>query len=348
MVKNFLILFSLFCASFAYEIKAYSENFYKVEGSQSDNTGFFLSGDSLYKISISGRTKLFNKVAAVFNEKNTCYYLKVSENKCYAGFLTADSGTGAEFELPARYEKPDRFIVYNKVFYILARPFNNNAVIKSDVKKVLIRFNPDSNTLQKIDDVMDFILLDGKPLLLKKGSLDYNGTDIPLLLTGNMMISCIKDSRIVFISNGEGSEVIDLLSGKSIYQYKDNQYPEISESYNLVLEFTDKSVKNINPADSGNSVYYEVRVDGTDENRTETGTGEISKIFYTSLEPGKFHIIKPERWELDKIKGRYIRMNNVYQPGELKIFIPEKRIIKIKFEFDGSVYNINQAVLFNR
>jgi hypothetical protein len=325
---------------------ALPENIYKTNDLSCNNENFVLTEDVLYKINSCNNVKLFNKVAAIFNDKNTLYYVRNSEDKWIAGFLNVNSGTGKEFEISGRYEKLYKFIGFNEVFYFLVHPVKENGSESSATDRVLIRFNPDNNSYQKIDGIVDFILLNGKPLLLKKGILDYNGSIIPLLLTGNMKISFVKDSRIVFISDENGTEVADLLSGKSFYQYRENSIPEYSDDCNLIIEFTDRVSKNQTSPSDENTVYYEVLVDGVDENRTETGRGDICKTFHSKLDTGKYHIIKPERWELDKTKGRYVRVNNILQPGELKILIPDKRIIKIKIEFDGSGYIVNQAVLF--
>jgi hypothetical protein len=64
-------------------------------------------------------------------------------------------------------------------------------------------------------------------------------------------------------------------------------------------------------------------------------------------ETGRYCLIKAERWELDKIKGRYVRVNNVYQPETVKLYVPENRIVKISFIFDGEKYIMNQSVYEN-
>jgi hypothetical protein len=117
------------------------------------------------------------------------------------------------------------------------------------------------------------------------------------------------------------------------------------EIINLIVEFVDVLTESYNSKNSVETIYYEILIDGVEESRTETGRGEISKIFHANLAPGKYHIIRPERWELDKSKSRYVRVNNISQPGELKIFIPENRVIKIRVEFNGSGYKLNQSVL---
>lgn len=348
MVKKIFILFMLFIAFNTGLNPLHAEN-NSGSGSQSSiSTSFNLAGDVLYRTDPAGGIKLYDKVqAAVFDkEKGTLYYIRSSEDRWIAGFLKENSNEGTEFKIPWKYEKLYKFAVSNDIFYYLADPFRENSDDKSVNSPVYVRFNPDKSASQSIEGVTDFFLLNGKSVLLRNNLLDYNGLQIPLTLTGKLKISDIIDSRIAFISGDEGVEVVDLTAEKSIYQYKGDSVPEFSEEYNIILEFEDKFVKNETPSNSENSIYYEIHIDGVEENRTEAGRGELAKVFKSILSPGDYHIIKAERWELDKVKGRYIRMNNVYQPSELKIYIPENRIIKIKIEFNGTGYRINQSVLF--
>lgn len=348
MVKKIFILFALFITFNPELNSAYAEN-NSVSGNQSSvSPGFNLAGDVLYRTAPAGGIKLFDKVlAAVFDrDKGTLYYIRSSEDRWIAGLLKESSNEAIEFKIPWKYEKLYKFSVSNDIFYYLADPFKENTDEKYAAGPVYVRFNPDKSASQSIEGVTDFFLLNGKSVLLRNNLLDYNGLQIPLTLTGNLKISDIIDSRIAFISGDEGGEVVDLTAEKSIYQYKGDSVPEYSEEYNIILEFEDKFVKNETPTGIENSVYYEIRIDGVEENRTGAGRGELVKVFQSILSPGDYHIIKAERWELDQVKGRYTRMNNVYQPSELKIFIPENRIIKIKIEFNGTGYRINQSVLF--
>jgi len=338
------ILFSCFIFNSIY---AYSENNISFQTSVS-NSDYILSGDVLYKIDACNKIRLYDRVAAISKEKDTFYYIRSSGDKWITGFLKSGSVKSSEFEIPGVYEKLYKFTGFNEIFYILADTVNETGSEIPAKKRLLIRFNPDNNKYQAVEEVMDFTLLNGKPVVLKNHSIDYNGMVIPHLLNGDVKILNIIDSRIVFISDGETTEMVDLLSCMSFYQYGDNRVPECSEDYNLIVEFTDIITGSDNVIQSGETVYYEILIDGVEENRTETGRGEISKIFYASLDPGKYHIVRPERWELDKNKGRYVRVNNISQPGEFKIFIPDHRVIKIKLEFNGSGYKVNQSVLFKK
>jgi len=349
MAKKIFILFILVITVCLNKQFLYSEDNSAFNQPSPSALNFTIRGDVLYRLDPESCIKLYDKVAAIYSDKGTLYYIRSSGDKWIAGFFKENSKVSMEFDLPEKYEKLYKFAGSNNIFYFLVQPVNDNGenTGKKPVKvPVFIRFNPDQMNFQKLDGVLDFILLDGKSVILKDKLLDYNGSLIPLLLHGKLKISEIIDSRIAIVSDGEETEIVDIIAEKSIYQYKNNSVPEYPGEYNLVLEFGDNITRSDIPSDMGKSLYYEILVDGAEENRTETGLGALSKIFHTKLAPGRYHIIKAERWELDKSMGRYVRMNNVYQPAELKIYIPENRILKIKIEFNGTSYKINQSVIF--
>jgi hypothetical protein len=350
MTKNPLILLILITSLHFYIDPVYSENVSVDTVHSSGTVKFILDGDVLYKTDSEGRTKLYDKVGAISGDDGAFYYIRSSGDKWIAGIFKNGSEAAVEFDLPGKYGKLYKFAGWNKVFYYSAEPVSetdeNSMVTNPANKPVFIRYNPDQPTFQSVEGVTDFALVDGKSVVLKDNILDYNGLLIPLLLSGKLKITGLIDSRIAVISGEDGTEIVDLIAEKSIYQYREKSVPESPSDHNIILEFGDKITGTGIPTDADNSIYYEILIDGVEETRTETGRGDLSKIFHSKLLPGRYHIIKPERWELDKVKGRYARMNNVYQPSELKVYIPDNRIIKIRIEFNGTGYIINQSVLF--
>ncbi|HNX24090.1 MAG TPA: hypothetical protein PKG60_08570 [Spirochaetota bacterium] len=346
MTKNLAIFFVLFTILHLNIKSAYTKSPSEIKNKSLITSKFDLSGDVLYRLDPAGRIRLYDKVGAVSVDGDILYYIRSSEGKWIAGFLKENSDAGIEFDVPGKYDKLYKFEVSNNIFYYLADTVKENPVEKIENNPVFVRFNPDQQTCRSVDGVRDFSVIDGKSIILRNNFLDYNGLQIPLALTGKLKISEIIDSRMAVVSGEEGTEIVDLIAEKSIYQYKNKSVLEYPDEYNIVFEFTDNIAKRDVPADVEDSIYYEVLIDGVEENRTETGPGGLVKVFYSKLSTGRYHIIKPERWELDKTKGRYARMNNVYQPAELKIYIPENRILKIKMEFNGTGYGINQSVMF--
>lgn len=308
---------------------------------------YILSGDAVYRSDGSDMTAVFSRVLAGSTVEGSLYYIRDTGDKWIAGLLPEGSDEGFEFDIPGKYSKLRRFIVQGNIFYFLAETGHIPKDEDAAAGTALVRFNPDQKTCSSVEDVADFAIADGKPVLLKKDCIDYNGQHIPFLLKGTLRISGITDSRIVSVSGNEGTELIDLVAGRSIYQYSGKYTADEPDEYNIVFEFSDRVTGSEIPPDPESSIYYEILVDGVEESRTESGRGELTKIFHSSLEPGRFHLIRAERWELDRVKGRYSRMNNVNQPPEMKLFIPENRILKVKIEFTGKGYEIVQSVVYN-
>lgn len=346
MIKKLITLFILLIIVSLNVATAYAGDICNNNVCSVADLNYDLEGDVLYRVEPEGKVRLYDKIAAISMDFDTLYYIRSINNRWVAGYFKVGLAESREFDIPGTYEKLYRFAGFNNIFYFLAIPVKRDIDGQSDENPLYVRFNPDRMESQSIKGVSDFLLIKGKSVILRKNILDYNGSEIPLSIAGSFRIVQLIDSRIALISGDEGTEIVDLLAGKSIYQYKDSFVPEIPGEYNVIIEFVDKIAETFADSESGGSIYYQILVDGVEENRTVTGNGELLKIFHSKLAPGRYHIIKPERWELDKIKGRYARMNNINQPDDLKIYIPENRIIKIRVEFDGIKYRIDQSVLY--
>lgn len=314
----------------------------RISSGSGDN--YILDGDIMFRESGGQRIRMFDRVANACADEGVVYYIRSSGDLWFAGFIQGGM-SAAEYQLPGRFDKIYKFVCYRKIFYILAEQLADGI---SDRKPsaVLVRFNPDQSSVNSVEDVSDFHLIQGRAVVINGNIIDYNGTQVPLSINGRLKISAVTDSRIVTVSGADGTEIVDILAAKSIYQYRDNSLPEYPVEYNLAVAFRD----NITISPAGNvtnrSIYYVILIDGADENRTSTGAGEAEKLINARLAAGKYHLIKAERWELDPVKGRYIRMNNISQPREIRIYIPENRIIKVNIEFDGSGYIIKQSVVY--
>ncbi|MCL1864528.1 MAG: hypothetical protein FWF73_01810 [Spirochaetes bacterium] len=339
MTDNLLKFFRLALLLLLIEIPLFAESL--------PDTNFQLNDGVLIRYDSCKKTILYDKVAAIHRNGDTLYYMRSSGEKWIAGFLKDNSDRGIEFNITGNFKVINKLYGENNIFYFLAQqtiePPKNN---RYNFGRVFARYNPDQDTLNSIDGVVDFHIIDGKPLILRSDSLDYNGSIIPIMLRGWMEISEIICSRVAVIKGVIDVEIVDLITGKSIYQFNKNSAADYNDKYNLVLEFEDRNIKANSKTSEEQSIYYEIIIDGVEDSRTETGRGDLSKLFYKKLLPGKYHIVKAERWELDRAKERYVRMNNIYQPDEVKIFVPENRIIKLRIEFDGKTYSINQSVVY--
>jgi hypothetical protein len=335
MIKKKLLVVVLFLI----EIPLFSQNYADIN--------FQLNDGVLSRLDSYKKTILYDGVAAIHRNGDTLYYIRSNGEGWIAGFFKGNSDRSFEFNITGNYRAINKLYGENDIFYFLAQQANeipkNN---RYDFGRVFVRYNPDQENFSAIDGVVDFHIIDGKSLILKWDSLNYNGITIPICLRGPMEISEIIASRIVIIKGGDDAEIVDLIAGKSIYQFNREAIADYNNEYNLILEFEDSNLKGGSKTIGEQFIYYEITINGVEDSRTETGRGDLSKLFYKKLLSGKYHIIKADRWELDKGKGRYVRVNNIYQPDEVKIFIPENRIIKLKIEFDGKTYRVNQSVVY--
>ena len=92
---------------------------------------------------------------------------------------------------------------------------------------------------------------------------------------------------------------------------------DFSGTYNLVITLYDRDIDN--PENDRRS-YYEVYIDKTESGRTTIGLESQKKVFEAKLTSDR-HLIKVEKWILDESQGRYIKLNNLYQPKPDFIYV---------------------------
>jgi len=113
--------------------------------------------------------------------------------------------------------------------------------------------------------------------------------------------------------------------------------------YNLVVTLYDKDIDD--PANDRRS-YYEVSVDKSEFGRTTIGLESQKKVFEARLTPDR-HLVKVEKWILDESLGRYIKLNNLYQPKPNFIYvnIEEGKTSRVTVEstkYGTSVYKVTK------
>ena len=91
--------------------------------------------------------------------------------------------------------------------------------------------------------------------------------------------------------------------------------PEQKYNFSLTLYDTD-----IDHPENDRRSYYEVFIDKAESGRTTIGLESQKKIFEAKLTPDR-HLVKIEKWILDESQGRYIKLNNLYQPKPDFIYI---------------------------
>ncbi|MCP4132986.1 MAG: hypothetical protein GY754_18620 [bacterium] len=282
---------------------------------------------------------------------------KTAPESLYIGYINiADAEKSFESKLPLaentsgnQYDKYTfrRFLVNNGKVYLLLTEQNPEQVTMGTMLFILTIENKE---LVKYDKIPDAAIVEGKFLYLQGIEGDstlicINGEKKPLTIQGNSIITQIVDKRMVFISNGREREIFDLKRMKSVFQYSPElEYAEPGE-YNLLFEAIDAVKAGKSPA-ADKLIYYNIYINGVDAGRTATGLSVTLREFKGKLEPGKTHIIKFERMELNRSKNRYVRLNNISQPRPLRTFIPENRIIKIELKYNGKKYGIKSFAVF--
>jgi hypothetical protein len=102
------------------------------------------------------------------------------------------------------------------------------------------------------------------------------------------------------------------------------------KKYNLEFSGHDAGIDN---PDLDRRSYYKIFLDKVEAGRTTTGLESQEKKYRGSLESNR-HLLRVEKWVLDKRKGRYIKLNNISQPKPDFIYfnVPAKGTVVIKMK----------------
>lgn len=274
-------------------------------------------------------------VVSIYSDGDDLYFITIQDGFLSAGILSPDGNyifrTGIAFNNNSRV----KLQVNSGVFYFSAADAERG--------ERLFRYSAERNVLQSIDNIDDFALIAGNILVVKGGVISYKGIQIPVMLQ-NTYIRNVIDERIVVLSDGTETEICDLAAARSIYQYKGDIVYDRGDDFNIILEFADLGRVRTAEHEDEKMVYYNVTVNGYDIGRTETGPGTLVKEIHAKVVAGRQNIINAERWELDRSRGRYVRVNNINQPEELRVFIPFNRVVKLSFRYNGSEHGVSQNV----
>jgi len=224
---------------------------------------------------------------------------------------------------------------YPVVFFSVPGDSTNNLA--------LYRYNLNSLEHASVDGIVDFEISENiAVLLLKTGRggyyLRYDNDIIELSLQGSARLGEIRDKRVLEVYNDVDIELVDLAAKKSVYQFGRFKSYAIPDDYNVVISIVDDG----GPESSDwkdEMVFYRVIIDGIESGRTDTGLSCLSRLYRGSVEPGQYHMVSLERWNLNRTKGKYERMNNISQPETKKIYFPINRIIKIDILYDRKHYH---------
>ncbi len=118
--------------------------------------------------------------------------------------------------------------------------------------------------------------------------------------------------------------------------------PPAEREYNF--KFTGYDLNIDNPEKDRRS-YYIIKIDKVEVGRTTIGLESQEKTFEYNL-TGTRHLLMVEKWALDGKKGKYVKLNNIYQPKPAYIYftLPDNKAAAITLENDPAanlaVFNI--------
>ncbi len=303
-----------------------------------ERTVVLYRGDSVQRIPVEG--KILRSVAAA----SGLYYCAVrgenGDGDLYLGFIDYQTGSiGFERRLPFRTAEHAiaKLMAGDGIVYLLAVPMNGPGAAGE-----LFRIPPPPGEMSRAADILDFYA-DGSDCYMLANTnagprLVLNEITVPLALqgVGSFSIREVLDKRLVLVSSGGVTEVLDMRAGRSLYQYA-NDYEFLEpDGYNMIIQAVDERVTE---PDDRVMIFYKVIIDGVETGRTDSGPAGLTREIKVMLEPNRYHQVRLERWLLNPGKGRYDRENNIRQPKIKEIYIPLNRIVKLVITFNNKEYS---------
>jgi hypothetical protein len=265
----------------------------------------------------------------------------------YIGFIELQSGSiGFERKLPVRGAERTvaRLMAGDGAVYLLAVPLN-----EPGAPGELFRITAPPGEVTRVADILDFYTAGADCFMLSNTDsvprVILNEISVPLALRGDvpLRIREVLDRRLVLVTSGEETEVIDIRTGKSLYQYAtDYEFLE-PDGYNVVIQAVDDRRAE---QEEREMIFYKVIIDGVESGRTDSGPAGLAREMKLMLEPNRYHQVRLERWLLNPGKGRYDRENNIRQPKMKEIFIPLNRIVKLVVSFNNKEYSYTIAPVY--
>lgn len=264
------------------------------------------------------------------------WYLRADEpKKGQGGYRKLTAGRmDVQTEKETEYAwKPDREVTPVKIagnrgtLFVLTAPTAGD----DGSQGTLYRIDLNGGGAPLAEAAMDFALSGDGPCILAKGKegtfVSINGRRIPLALGAPARFQAVVDGRILFAADGAAVAVVDAHEARVIAAYAIDKRLARPGEYNLEILCTDDS-----PAgDPSATVFYKIFVDGTEAGRTESGPAGTVRRFRTKVDAGSRHVVRAERWELNRVKEKYERANNIDQPAPLRLTVPPDVVFKIEW-----------------
>ncbi len=278
---------------------------------------------------------------AVLRE-NVVYYLRsesINSPVLYAGYRDIAGNNGVDRKLPVEFENIQvaGFDAGLSSVYFLC----SDAKHGGDAGRTLYSYNLKSFEISKQEHVFDFDIHNNMLLVIQKKDDTYflrnNSDELPLSLHSSPRFEDSIAGGISVISGGGEREIVDVARMKSVYLYSENRRYVLPEEYNLEIRAVDEGT-------TGQvMIFYKISIDGSMKGRTKTALAQLPLLYQDKLEQSSYHIITLERWELNKARKQYLRVNNIHQPESVKIYMPENRIMKLNVIFNGKKYIMRES-----
>ncbi len=294
----------------------------------------------LEKISLSG------EILAHGERGNFIFYVISRNGEIFSGVFFNEekietkvaSFTGDEFQV-------NRFTVAGTVlFFILERFSKEGDSGEVSSHKILFRCDLNSQRTQSVNDVDLFRLIDGKLLLVQGNEVSFNGRVMNLEIGSVHRVFSLGGGKILLENSRNEFQIFDTVAWKNVFFFNESLSSKSSPfpaGKNLMVTFVDAG-KRKDRFDLGDYVFYSISIDGREVMRTDSGPGDVSKEIFFRAEEGRITLVKIERWVLNRELKRYVRENNVRQPGVLKLFIPANSEIRLNVLFNGDSYEFRR------
>ena len=114
--------------------------------------------------------------------------------------------------------------------------------------------------------------------------------------------------------------------------------------YNFTVKVQDVNIQN--PKNDRRS-YYKIYIDKIDSGRTAIGLESQVKSFSAKLSINR-HLLELEKYVLDEEQGKYVKLNNIYQPKPSFVYfdILSDRIVEVTVIQDTPGNRAEISVIF--
>lgn len=266
-------------------------------------------------------------------EDGAVYYVRAEPGEAFAGrWMQGDDGA-SELSLGRFDSTPRRLCGSGKTLYALYGDGENE-------EGTLYSADFNGGKVLERKGVVDFTLYGDRPVILERigGELRCVVDDvrIAIMLPGRARFLDGPDRRMIFVSDGSRTEVIDAATARTVYRYADGVRYRSPGAHNLEVEAIDDTPGS----PSGGMLFYKVFINGVEAGRTDTGPAQTRRVFRHAVAAGEYLVIAFERWELNLRRERYERANNIMQPEPMRLHVPEGVVLKILLYCDGRSYRV--------